>query len=153
MVELMRRVRRARRRAQRGFTLVEVLVALGILATGLLAVAAAQLYAMRGGRSGRHSTDAAEFAQAQVENFQRMAWNDPNLAATGGWFPAAPVQLANNIQTNGAPVAEQNYTLQWRITNVSASLKWIDVRVQWDEVSRPGRSYTVTTMRHNEASS
>ena len=153
MVELMRHARRARRRDQRGFSLVEVMVALGILATGLLAVAAAQLYAMRGGSSGRHSTNAAEFAQAQVENFQRMAWADPNLAATGGWFPAAPVQVTTDIQTDAAPVTEQTYALQWRITNVSGSLKSIDVRVQWNEPERPNRSYTVTTMRHNEASS
>jgi prepilin-type N-terminal cleavage/methylation domain-containing protein len=153
MVELMRRIRRARRRGRRGFTLLEVVVAMGILATGLLAVAAAQLYAMRGGRSGRHGTDAAEFAQRRVEEFQRMAWNDPGLAATGGWVPAGGQQEQTEVETGNGTVVEQAYTLQWRITNVSGSLKWIDVRVQWDEANRPGRSYTVTTMRHNEASS
>ncbi|RIL05844.1 MAG: hypothetical protein DCC71_08880 [Proteobacteria bacterium] len=153
MVELMRRARRQRRRGERGFTLVEVMVALGILATGLLAVAAAQLYAMRGGRSGRHTTDAAEIAQTQVESFQRMAWTDAGLAATAGWVPAGGQQVDRTVATTGVPVIEQSYTLQWRITNVNAFLKSIDVRVQWNEDNRPNRAYTVTTMRHNDSQS
>ncbi len=55
-------------------------------------------------------------------------------------------------------MAEQSYQLQWRIVNgplVSGRifLKTIDVRVTWDEPNRPGRSYTMTTMRHNDARS
>lgn len=162
MVELSKR-RRPRTRDAQGFTLIEVMVALGILATGLLAVSAAQLYAMRGASTGRHTTDAAEIAQTQIEAFQRMAWNDtlvdPNLAATGGaWVPAgAGLQVDRSVETPGAPVVEQSYVLQWRVTDtVSATgvfLKTIDVRVLWDEPNRPNRSYTITTMRHRDAES
>jgi prepilin-type N-terminal cleavage/methylation domain-containing protein len=151
MVQLMRRLRRARRGGERGFTLIEVLVAMGILATGLLAVSAAQLYAMRGGRSGRHTTDAAEFAQAQIEELNRLAWNDALLAPTGGWTPPVTRQLT--IVTDGAPVIEQTYAVTWRITNLSNWVKTIDVRVDWDEPNRPGRSYSITTIRHNDAPS
>jgi prepilin-type N-terminal cleavage/methylation domain-containing protein len=150
MVGLMRR-RRARARARGGFTLVEVMVALGILAGGLLALAAAQIFAMRGGHSGRHTTDAAEIAQAQVEVFQRMSWLSPGLAATGGWTNGPAVDRV--MATQLAAVVEQTYSVRWRIVNVTPSLKSIDVQVQWDEPNRPGRSYTVTTMRHNESSS
>lgn len=153
MVELMRRARRARRRGERGFTLIEVTVALGILATGLLAVAAAQLYAMRGGRSGRHTTDAAEIAQSQIEALQRMDWDDAGLAATGGWVPAVAQVVPVQVVTSGGPVVEQNYNLQWRITNVNGFLKSIDVRVQWAEENRPNRAYTISTMRHNDSQS
>lgn len=148
---------RAQRRSE-GFTLIEVVVAMGILATGLLAVSAAQLYAMRGGRSGRHTTDAAEIAQSQVEIFQRMDFQDPGLDATAGWDPAGGSQVDRSVQTPGAPVVEQSYSMQWRIVNgplVSGRifLKTIDVQVTWDEPNRPGRSYTMTTMRHNDARS
>jgi prepilin-type N-terminal cleavage/methylation domain-containing protein len=151
MVKLMRRLRHARKRGERGFTLIEVLVAMGILATGLLAVSAAQLYAMRGGRSGRHTTDAAEIAQTQIEELNRLAWTDANLAQTAGWTPA--VTRDREIETEGAPVVEQTYSLTWRITNVNNWVKTIDVRVDWDEPNRPGRSYTITTVRHNDARS
>jgi prepilin-type N-terminal cleavage/methylation domain-containing protein len=138
-----------------GFTLIEVVVAMGILATGLLAVSAAQLYAMRGGRSGRHTTDAAEVAQSQVETFQRMDWADPGLGATGGWTAnVAPTNPTyGSVQTPAVAVVEQNYLVSWRIVNVSSFLKTIDVRVTWSEPNRANRSYTITTMRHNDARS
>ena len=152
MDKLIRPLLRSRKRSE-GFTLIEVVVAMGILATGLLAVSAAQLYAMRGGRSGRHTTDAAEIAQSQVEAFQRMDWADAGLAATAGWAPAGGQPVDRSVETPGAPVVEQDYVLTWRIVNVGTFLKTIDVRVTWDEPNRPGRSYTVTTMRHNDARS
>lgn len=157
MVQLIRRARR--QRATRGFTLLEVMVAMGILASGLLAVSAAQLYAMRGGKTGRHTTDAAEVAQQQIEKMQRLAWADLELASTGGaWAPVPALVRNNDIATTAAPVTEQGYSLQWRVTDTigpsgAVFLKTIDVRVQWDEPNRPGRSYTVSTMRHNDARS
>jgi prepilin-type N-terminal cleavage/methylation domain-containing protein len=151
-------IRRLRARAERGFTLIEVVVAMGILATGLLAVSAAQLYAMRGGRSGRHTTDAAEVAQAQVEAFERMDWSDAGLGATGGWSPPGGLTVSRSVSTGSVPITEQDYVLTWRIVNGplingQVFLKTIDVRVTWDEPNRPGRSYTITTMRHNDARS
>jgi prepilin-type N-terminal cleavage/methylation domain-containing protein len=155
-------VNRRRSRSERGFTLLEVTVALGMLAVGLLAVSAAQLYAMRGASTGRHTTDAAEIVQDQVEAFQRMTWNDittdPALAATGGaWVPGGGQQVDRTVDTNAVQMVEQSYSLQWRIQDtVSATgvfLKTIDVRVQWNEPNRPNRSYTITTMRHRDAES
>jgi prepilin-type N-terminal cleavage/methylation domain-containing protein len=143
---------RARERSG-GFTLIEVVVAMGILATGLLAVSAAQLYAMRGGRSGRHTTDAAEIARSQVETFQRMDWSDPGLAPSGGWGPAGGQAVDRSVDRTGDTVVEQSYVLTWRIVNVGTFLKTIDVRVTWSEPNRPNRSYTITTMRHNDARS
>jgi prepilin-type N-terminal cleavage/methylation domain-containing protein len=152
MDKLIRPILRARDRSA-GFTLIEVVVAMGILATGLLAVSAAQLYAMRGGRSGRHTTDAAEVAQSQIEAFQRMDWADPGLAQTGGWGPAGGQAVDRSIERTGDTVVEQSYVLSWRIVNVGTFLKTIDVRVTWNEPNRPNRSYTITTMRHNDARS
>jgi prepilin-type N-terminal cleavage/methylation domain-containing protein len=159
MDQLIRRGRaRARGRKRGGFTLLEVMVAMGILATGLLAVSAAQLYAMRGGRTGRHTTDAAEIAQQQIEQFQRMAFNDL-VSTAGAWAPPSPgLARSTSIGTPGAPVVEQDYSLQWRVTNTigpsgQVFIKTIDVRVQWDEPNRPGRTYTISTIRHNDAKS
>jgi prepilin-type N-terminal cleavage/methylation domain-containing protein len=158
MDQVIRRMRIRLRRRERGFTLLEVMVAMGILASGLLAVSAAQLYAMRGGRSGRHTTDAAEIAQGQIEQFQRMAFADL-VSTAGAWAPpGAGLARSSAVETPGAPVVEQDYSLQWRITNTigpsgAVFIKTIDVRVLWDEPNRPGRSYTISTMRHNDAKS
>lgn len=136
-------------------------MAMGILATGLLAVSAAQLYAMRGASSGRHGSDAAEIAQQRVELMQRVRWTDtfvdPLITSTAGAWVDAPAPFQTLVTTSTGVVAEQTYTLQTRVTDtVSASgvyLKTIDVRVNWDEPNRPGRTYTISTMRHRDVRS
>jgi prepilin-type N-terminal cleavage/methylation domain-containing protein len=141
----------AARRRRAGFTLVEVMIALGILAGGLLTVAAAQLYAMRGGTSGKHSSDAASFVHSQLENFQRRDFTDAALNATGGaWTPPAGQQVQRVVQTANGDLVEMTYTLQWRISDVDPNLKTVDVRVIWDEPQRPNRSLLLSTMVHND---
>jgi type IV pilus assembly protein PilV len=149
MDRLSRGRRRTRRRA--GFTLIEVMVALAILATGLLTVAAAQIYAMRGGSTGRHTSDAATIAHSQIENFQRRAFDDADLAATGGaWVPVGGQQETVTVQTSPIDQVEMTYTVQWRITDVEPNLKALDVRVTWDEPQRPGRELVLSTQLHND---
>jgi prepilin-type N-terminal cleavage/methylation domain-containing protein len=158
MVELTRRLPRARRRRERGFTLIEVTVALAVLAVGLLAVSAAQIHAMRGASSGRHTSDAAELAQREIEELQRLEWTHADLASTGGaWTTRTPGETTTQIDTAIGTVNEQAYQVDTRITDVVSPtgvfLKTIDVRVQWNEPNRPNRSYTITTMRHNDVRS
>jgi hypothetical protein len=142
----LRRTRGARRAG--GLTLIEVLIALGILAGGLLTAAAAQLYAMKGGSSGRHGSDAAAIAQAQLENFQRIAF--PNLAPTGGWDPPGGAQVDTVVQADPVNQVEMSYAVQWRIADLAPCLKAIDVRVTWNEPQRPNRSVVASTIRHDD---
>ena len=152
MDQLISRKRRAVRSA--GFTLLEVVVAMGILATGILAVTAAQIYAMRGGSTGRHTTDAASIAHSQIEQFQRMSFGDPALVAGAGWVPGTLVaggQVSTTVQANPAAEVEQTYTIQYRVTDVTPNeLKAIDVQVIWNEPNRPNRSLVVSTVLHND---
>src|SRR5208337_3462303 len=57
-----------------GCTLIEVVISTTILAVGLLALAAMQFSAMRGGTQGRHTTAADAAARSQLEQFDRMPW-------------------------------------------------------------------------------
>lgn len=131
-----------------GFTLLEVVVALGLLAFGLLGVAAMQIHAMQGGRSARHTTHAAEIARGQLEAFQSARFAD--LAPTAGWTAAQAV--ARTVQADGGDVTEQSYDLQWRITDLNAgpTLKSIDVLVTWNEPQRANRTVTLSTLRFEE---
>lgn len=128
-----------------GLTLIEVMIALGILATGLLSLAAMQLHAMRGGNQGRHATQAAAIAQSRMEALQQLTW--ANMAPTGGW--AAAVTVTNDVQAPSA-ATEQSYLVDWRIADVAAGwTRNIDVRVRWDDPRRPNRAYTISSMRFN----
>jgi len=152
MDRLISRKRRAARGA--GFTLLEVVVAMGILATGILGVTAAQIYAMRGGSTGRHTTDAAAIAHSQMDQFQRMNFTDPALNQTAGWVAGTLVaggQIQTQVQANPAAEVEETYTVQYRVTDVTpGQLKAVDVQVNWNEPTRPNRNFVLSTVLHNE---
>ena len=132
------------RRSVHGFTLLEVMIALAILGFGLLVIAASQLHAMRGARSGRHTTRAAVIAQAQMENLQRRSWAD--IAATA-W--TAPVAVDDVVAAPTGSV-EQRYLVAWRITDlVVGETRSIDVRVQWQEPNRGAREFSLSSVRFN----
>ena len=129
-----------------GFTLIEVMLALSILAFGLLGLAAMQLYAMQGRSSGRHSTFAATLAQTHMDELQRRNWT--TVADTGGaWL----TQAENNLVTDDTgDRVEQAYTLNWRITDdVVGVTRLLDVRVTWTEEGGANRAYSLSNIRYN----
>ena len=58
------------RRARRGFTLVEVILAMVLLAVGLLALASGSVGVMRQMRSGNKASVATRVAQARMEKLR-----------------------------------------------------------------------------------
>ena len=132
-----------------GFTLVEITIALGVFAIGMLALAAMQLHAMRAGSSGRHATQAAAIAQSRMEQLQRLRWTD--LATTAGAF-TAPIPENNSVQVpgGGPDDVEMTYAVDWRVADVEAGwTRSVDVRVTWDEPKRPGRTVVLSSLRYN----
>ena len=55
-----------------GFSLIEVMVALGILAFGVLGATTGQIMAMKLSTTSRHAALAMELAEQQMETFQAM---------------------------------------------------------------------------------
>ena len=138
-------IRRRRNSARGGFTLIEMMLALMILGFGLLAVAAMQLQAMEYGRRGRHQTQAASIAQNQLETLQRQPW--ATIAPTPGWTD--PVTVDHTVNDGGDRI-ELSYQVSWQIADrVAGQTRSIDVRVNWDEVKRPGRVYALSSIRFN----
>lgn len=141
------------RRATGGFTLLEAMVALSILAVGLLAMLAVQVTSLRQGNWGRHTTVAAQVARDQMELLARLPWADPRVQPTAGWTAAVPVPIA--VQSPAGVSQQQIFNLQWRITAAAfdPSLRLIDVRVLWNEAeARAGaiRRFALSSIKHDD---
>lgn len=138
-------------RARGGFTLIEVMLAVVLLAIGVMAMLALQMHAMRGSQLGRHYTDASQVARDEMERLLRLDWDDPDLALTN-W--TAPSNETSEVQIDGEPnTVEQTYQLSRRITaGPDPDVRMIDVRVTWfepndDPGQPPRRRYAISSAR------
>jgi len=139
-------------------TILEVMIALGILAVGLLAMLAMQISAMRGGKYGRHTTEAAQLARDQMEYLHRLDWGDALIAPTG-WTPPTFMGTAGprivTVTSASGPQQEMVYNLSYRVNaDPDTNLRHVDVRVNWTEMNAPPgaplRRYAMSTIRHND---
>ena len=154
--------REAVRGGERGFTLLEVMVTLVILAFGLLTLALVQLQAMRQGSQGRHTGDGMAIARSYVEQVTRLPWATLEAARiAGGWqtpgWGGVPTATVSVERPGGlAAATEHSYTVEWMVTAISGTncLRDVQVRVRWDEEGQSAqKEHTLGTRRFNAGAS
>jgi prepilin-type N-terminal cleavage/methylation domain-containing protein len=64
---------------KRGFTLVEILIALVILSVGVLGIAVTHIMSIRGNSFGRYLTEASYTAQDRLEFLDVLSYDSPQL--------------------------------------------------------------------------
>jgi prepilin-type N-terminal cleavage/methylation domain-containing protein len=129
-----------------GFTLIEVMITIGILTFGLVALAAMQIQAMHGSDRGRHTTHAAAIAENKMEQLQQDAW--ASIGVTGGWV-ADPVEQST-VKLDGATIFERTYNVSYQITDLQPTFtRAVDVQVSWAEENGEVRSVTLSSIRYN----
>jgi type IV pilus modification protein PilV len=121
-------------RAERGFTLIEVLIAIVVLVFGLIAITNLFLVAGSSNTVANQATAASDVAAQIVENLKAQPWNSTQLAATTGTFPAATPQRTDQVSGVGT------INSWWSITNVDTRTKFIRVRSEGTGVLARGRS-------------
>jgi len=109
-----------RARNRRGFTLIEIMVAITLLSVGLLGMAGLTVGIMRGNSLSNQVTTATALAQAKMEDIKRVGYS----RATGG----KSTEDYNNIS---------GYPLYKRVTDVfvdtpELGMKTVTITVSWD---------------------
>jgi prepilin-type N-terminal cleavage/methylation domain-containing protein len=123
---------RGKKRSQSGFNLIEVMVALGILAFGILAVASMQESSLLASSRAYNITDGTCVAMDQMENLVALAFTDARLNDTNGDYEVFPTQTQGRFTIDYA--VEQNDGV------LPNGCKLIQVRVRWNEAGGARKS-------------
>jgi len=112
--------RKARTDREKGFTLVEILIALTIFAIGMLAIANMQVWGIVGNATAKWHTEAATWASDRIERLMTLDYAHADLAA--GPHP-------------GAPITEGHYSISWNVTDSTPipNAKAVVVTVTWKD--------------------
>ncbi len=125
-----------------GFSLIEVMIGLSILAIGLLAVAALQISANLSSRSSADITQASALASGQMEEIMHLPFLHSTLD------PA----LNPHAKSSG------KYLVQWQVTNTDlnsdgvSESKTVDLTVSWKKLLTPGpddRQVKIVFIKHD----
>ena len=121
---------------QNGFSLIEILIAMGILALAMLAAASMQFSSIRNNASGNMATQANMLAKAQMEVLKNTS--DITTLTDG---------IENNIDANGQPGGI--YNRSWTVANLGTTARRITVTVQWSKRGKSRRIVLSSNTRGN----
>lgn len=135
-------------------TMIEVMIAIGILSFGILAMTVLQLEAMRQGGAGRHTTDAAAVGRTYLEQAHRLPFLTLDGLKNTGWLAPAWAGARSSFDTaisdaSGGTQIEHSYDVMWRITSIGGTTCVLDVEMQvtWNENARAADKVLVLATR------
>lgn len=126
----MRSPKERRPRAPAGFTLLEVMIALAILAVGLLAIARMQMTAIQGNADARDVTRATKWARDKIEDLMIRGYDDTMLTDMDGDGGAGLDDIGEGADRSEA---RGGYTVFWNVSEDDpvANAKTVRVVVAW----------------------
>jgi len=113
---------------EKAFSLIELLIAMSVMAIGMLAAASMQYSAVRNNTQGNVSTQASMLAKAQLEMLKNQNISS-NVLLPGDYNDPSP------IDENGNPGGI--YNRSWRIDPLGTAARRIRVTVQWTKFGDP----------------
>ncbi len=115
----------------RGFTLLEILVAMTVFSVGLLGMAALTVGIIRGNLSSNNLTTASTLAQDRMENIIRAGYaSASDLTENYGGITNYPLYKRVTVINNNSPAAD---------------MKTVTITVYWDSDSRSVVLKTILT--------
>lgn len=124
----------------KGFSLLEVMIALLVLGIGIIAVASMQTTSMDGIGRARQTTFNAVAAGRQLEQILSMSYNDNAISDPDGAY------LPQNPDHGPFVITGTNGTIEWEVDDdfPLASTKRVTVIVR-----RPGKGGVMKSVRYN----
>ncbi len=129
----------------RGFSLLEVVIALGIFSIGILAIASLQITATSGNAKARFSTEAATLAQDVVERLLAIDYVRDSI----------PLRSEFKFADNGTRVYQDpsgRYTIDWTVSGPDTPIDraiTVNVTVRWWAYGIP-RRYNLNFIKTEE---
>lgn len=127
-------------RARSGFSMLEVMIALSILAVGIIGVMATQITAMKLSGDSRVKTQAAYLAQQQIETIRAMDPGDVLDLVDAVGYPNDP---NNPIDPNPNDGQDVTFVRRWVVEEDTPEAGVIQVTVEVDWPNRLGATRTV----------
>ncbi len=112
-----------KKRRDRGFTFIEVLIAMGIFSIGILGVAAMQIASVKGNAAAQGVTDIAVHAADRLEKLMVLPYDDIDISAGEHSVGAGNLTLItdgidNNFDGFIDEAGENGpLTIQWTVTD------------------------------------
>jgi len=115
---------------RKGFTLIEVLLGLIILAIGLLAIAGMQITSIKGNFFSSSVTQATIFAQGKLEDLKNLSYDHTDLSSG---------------EHDEGTISDIIFSMKYNVADLGDSMKTITVIVTW--MDRFDHSISLTTIR------
>ncbi len=142
----MKRLRHAGNSKDRGFSLIELLIAMMIIMVSMLALLTTMLTSINANVSNEARNTATIVANLTAEALLALPIDDPELTLTTHNRVAGDLTQTNK----GIPDVTQkirnyqvNYGIQWQVAPYSANLKQVNITVTYQ---RRGQTFTYSSL-------